>query len=79
MSTKTISIDMIAYEKLNAARLSPRDSFSQVIRRAHWDQEAKTCGSLLSALQGMPVADEEVIESLDSAQRQDLPPDDSWS
>lgn len=79
MATETISIDLIAYEKLSAARLGPRDSFSQVIRRAHWDQETKTCGNLLSALQGMPLADEEVIQNLDSAQPQDLPPDDPWS
>ncbi len=79
MATKTISIDLVAYEKLSAARLGPRDSFSQVIRRAHWDQETKTCSSLLSALQGMPVADDEVIQRLDSAQLQDLPPDDPWS
>lgn len=78
MATKTISIDLVAYEKLNAARLGPRDSFSQVIRRAHWDQTPKTCSALLSALQGMPVAEEEVIQRLDSAQQQDLPPDDPW-
>jgi predicted CopG family antitoxin len=79
MATKTISIDLVAYEKLNAARLGPRDSFSQVIRRAHWDQAPKTCGGLLSAMSGMPVADEDVIRHLDSAQQQDLPPDDPWS
>ncbi len=79
MATKAISIDLVAYEKLNATRLNPRDSFSQVLRRAHWDQETKTCSSLLTALQGMPMADEEVIRNLDLAQRQDLPPDDPWS
>lgn len=79
MATKTISIDLIAYEKLTAARLGPRDSFSQVIRRAQWDQAPKTCSALLSAMPGMPVADEEVIQHLDSAQQQDLPPDNPWS
>lgn len=79
MATKTISIDLIAYERLNAARLGPRDSFSQVIRRARWDQAPKTCEALLSSLQGMPVADEDVIRHLDSAQQQDLPPDSPWS
>jgi predicted CopG family antitoxin len=79
MATKTISIDLVAYEKLNAARLGPRDSFSQVIRRAQWDQAPKTCGGLLAAISGMPVADEEVIRRLDSAQQQDPPPDNAWS
>jgi predicted CopG family antitoxin len=78
MATKTISIDLVAYDRLNAARLGPRDSFSQVIRRARWNQEPKTCGGLLSALEGMPVAEEEVLERLELAQREDTPPDDSW-
>ncbi len=78
MATKTISIDLVAYDRLNAARLGPRDSFSQVIRRAHWNENPKTCGGLLSALKGMPVADEEILERLESAQREDTPPDDSW-
>jgi predicted CopG family antitoxin len=73
MATKTISIDLVAYERLNRAKIGPKDSFSQVIRRAHWDQEAKTCGALLTALQGMPVADEEVLGRLESAQLQDRP------
>ena len=79
MSTKTISIDLVAYERLKNARLGPKDSFSQVIRRAQWEQEAKTCGGLLAALEGMPAADDVVIQHLESAQQQDLAPDNSWS
>jgi predicted CopG family antitoxin len=36
MPTKTISIDLKAYERLCAARRSPNESFSHVIKRAHW-------------------------------------------
>jgi len=79
MATKTISIDLAAYERLSKARLGPKDSFSQVIRRAQWQQEAKTCGGLLVALEGMPAADEMVIKHLESAQQEDLPPDNPWS
>lgn len=79
MATKTISIDLVAYERLQNARLGPRDSFSQVIRRAQWHQQAKTCGGLLAALEELPAADEAVIQHLESAQQQDLPPDNSWS
>ena len=76
MATKTISIDMEAYEKLTRARLSPKDSFSSVIKRAHWDQKVKTCGDLLAALSSMPVVSEEVLQRLEQAQREDAPPDD---
>lgn len=70
---------MEAYRKLTRARLSPKDSFSQVIRRARWEEPVKTCGGLLAALPNIPVADEAVLARLEAAQRADAPPDDSWS
>lgn len=79
MATKTISIDLVAYQRLCSARQGPRDSFPQIIRRAEWSQESKTCGNLLGALKGIPVADEDVIQRLDSAQKVDVPPDNPWS
>ena len=79
MSTKTISIDLEAYQRLSAARLNPRDSFSQVIRRAQWTQIARTCGGLLAALPTLPVADEEVLDFLERAQHPDQPPDAPWA
>jgi len=74
--TKTISIDQGAYQLLAAARLSAKESFSQVIKRNFWTRQAKTCGSLLAALPLLPVADEDVLVRLDAAQLADTPPDD---
>ena len=78
MATKTISVDIEAYQLLTKARTSPKESFSQVIKRAQWQQRAKTCGDLLKALANVPVASEEVIRRLDEAQASDLPPDNHW-
>jgi hypothetical protein len=74
MTTKTISIDLEAYERLRRARLAPDESFSRVIKRARWRNEPKTAAGLLRALQDAPLPDPAVLDSLDEAQRTDFPP-----
>ncbi|WP_244975093.1 antitoxin VapB family protein [Mycobacterium heckeshornense] len=71
--TKTISIDLEAYERLRAARRSPKESFSRVIKRAHWRNEARTAAALLDALAELPTVGGDVITRLDEAQRADTP------
>jgi predicted CopG family antitoxin len=75
MATKTISIDLEAYEALKRAKLSPKDSFSRVIKRARWEQTGETCGDLLAAVASMPVADDAVLDLLERAQKEDRAPD----
>jgi hypothetical protein len=50
MATKTITLELDAYEKLRRAKLSERESFSDVVRRARWDAPAPTGPAILAHL-----------------------------
>jgi len=78
MATKTISIDIEAYERLRRARRSPKESFSQVIKRADWPVPPRTAAALLNAMASLPTVEEAVIRTLDAAQAADRPPGDPW-
>lgn len=78
VATKTISIDLEAYERLRRARLAPDESFSRVIKRARWRNDLKTAAGLLRSLQEAPLPDPSVLDRLDEAQRTDFPPGDPW-
>ena len=78
MATKTISVDLEAYECLRRARLAPTESFSRVIKRARWDPPPFAAEEFLAALAVIPVTEPEVIERLERAQVDDRPPGDSW-
>lgn len=70
MATKTISLELDAYEKLKRAKRSDRESFSSVVRRAHFAHETKTARQVLSALQELAgnhpesLLDEETLDQL---------------
>ena len=67
MATKTISIDLEAYERLRRARRLPNESFSKVIKRAEWPLQ-RTAGALLSAMAKIAPVDKDVIDRLDTVQ-----------
>jgi Putative antitoxin len=48
MATKTISLELDAYEKLRKAKKSERESFSEVVRRARFDDSASTGPAILA-------------------------------
>jgi hypothetical protein len=79
MTTKTISVDLDAYERLERARIEPDESFSQVIKRARWDTPPSTGAALLALLQNGPLADEATLERLEVRQQEDPIPENTWT
>jgi hypothetical protein len=71
MATKTISIDLEAYERLSQARRTPRESFSRVIKRAIWPAPPGTGLALLEALKAVEPLNEETLLRLEAAQAED--------
>lgn len=51
MSSKTISLSEDAYKILKRAKRSTRESFTEVVRRATWDEPAETMGEALVLLE----------------------------
>ena len=51
MSYKTISLSDDAYKILKKAKRSSRESFTEVVRRAVWDEPADTMGEALDLLE----------------------------
>ncbi len=78
MATKTISIDLAAYEALARARLTPDESFSRVIKRARWAEGKKTGAALMAAMLKHEPMSEDILNRLDNAQKTDRPPRNKW-
>jgi predicted CopG family antitoxin len=62
MATKTISIDLEAYEKLVAARSNPKESFSNVIKRAEIKSVTGRAGNLLAVIETLPPLNDEAFK-----------------
>lgn len=79
MATKTISIDLSAYEKLSRARMHERESFSKVIKRALWPRPDSSGKAILDALDSTPHTPIAIINELEKNQSLDTPPADRWA
>lgn len=61
MATKTISLELDAYEKLRHARRRPGESFSSVVRRAQWVDAPSDAGQLLEELNALASKHPEIL------------------
>ncbi len=79
MNIKTISLRIEAYERLRRARRNPRESFSDVVLRAHWADTGVTAAELLEMYERHgPFFSEATLDRIDSAKKDDGPPEDKW-
>lgn len=79
MATKTITLELDAYEKLRAAKKAG-ESFSEVVRRAAF-ADAPLTGATLRAYyrSGGSGVGEAYLGSVDEASEHDPVPDDPWA
>jgi hypothetical protein len=75
MATKTITLELDAYEKLRKAKRSERESFSEVVRRARFDDGASTGPKILERLSELrrrhpdSLLPDDVLERIDERTR----------
>jgi hypothetical protein len=73
MATKTITLEIDAYERLKRAKRTPRESFSEVVRRLPMPASAITAGQFLALARErgglLTEADAHAIDQLNAADR----------
>jgi predicted CopG family antitoxin len=83
MATKTITLEMDAYERLRMAKRSPSESFSSVVRRAVFPGSPSTAGEILAVVRSRlatrrTLLSEEVADRLDKAQANPRSSESHW-
>ena len=72
MATKTVTMEIDAYERMVRARRDPKESFSNVLRRAVWLDAPATGAAILESLEAMTAADPRILlhpEALDAMEQ----------
>lgn len=79
MATKTITLEVDAYEKLKAAKKAG-ESFTEVVRRASFANAPLTGSDLATYLRaGGSGMSESYLKAVEKAASQDPIPDDPWA
>lgn len=79
MATRTITLELDAYEKLCGAKKAG-ESFSEVVRRASFSGAPLTGETLRAYLRaGGSGVSEDYLDSVEEAAKHDPPPDNSWA
>jgi hypothetical protein len=79
IATKTITLELDAYEKLRLAK-RPGESFTAVVRRARIDDAPATGASLREYFRkGGSGVSEAYLDAVEAADKNDRPPEDPWA
>jgi predicted CopG family antitoxin len=71
MATKTISLELDAYDHLCRARRHERESFSSVVRRATFTTAISTGTSILEKLKSLPSLPDSVFAHWDRMEQEE--------
>lgn len=79
MATKTVTLELDAYEKLRQVKRGG-ESFTEVVRRAVWVDAPATGESLLNySRNGGSGTSDKYLDSVEEAAKHDPIPDDPWA